>query len=312
MKKRIAIIGLGDIAQKVYVPLLAADQQVELVGVLSRTAATVQRVADQYRIGGRFDSLEALLSVKPEAVFIHSSTETHYELVMECLKQGVAVYVDKPLSYNLGESAAMAQYALEQGVLLAVGFNRRFAPLYVKAKAWLETSGGLELCVASKHRTKLQKHSARHTVHDDLIHMLDLLLWLGGQEYDVQQYAERTDESGRLLTAAGSLIFKGLREGVDAYGQFSMARRAGADLEKLELHGSGRSAEVVNMESATLYDNAALPQTCGFGSWDSILYRRGFTGIIEHFLHSLDHPESCSVRADRVLAVHELADRLTS
>ncbi|MDF2962423.1 MAG: dehydrogenase [Paenibacillus sp.] len=313
MKKRIGIIGLGDIAQKVYLPLLAADERVDIIGLSSRTAGTVKRIADQYRINGRFDSLQTLLEEKPDAVFIHSPTETHFELVMGCLKQGVAVYVDKPLSYNLGESEAMAEYALKQGVLLAVGFNRRFAPMYQRAKAWLEEAGGFELCAVSKHRTKLQKHSARQTVYDDLIHMLDLLLWLGGERYDVQHYTGHTDEAGRLLSGAGGLVFADSNQEANArYGQFSMVRRSGADQEKLELHGSYRSAEVVNMESATLSAASASPQTCSFGSWDTVLHRRGFAGIIEHFLHSLDHPETCSVRAERVLAVHALAERLSS
>ncbi|MFD0680619.1 MULTISPECIES: Gfo/Idh/MocA family protein [unclassified Paenibacillus] len=312
MKKRIGIIGLGDIAQKVYLPLLSANEQVEIVGLSSRTTATVTKVADQYRIGGRFDSLEDLLKVKPDAVFIHSPTETHYEIVMDCLKQGVAVYVDKPLSYSLAESAAMAEFALKQEILLAVGFNRRFAPMYLRSKAWLEEAGGFEQCTVTKHRTKLQKHSARHTLHDDLIHMLDLLLWLGGDKHEILHYAQQTDEAGRLLIGTGSLAFtNGDQRSGTRYGQFSMVRRAGSDLEKLELHGSFRSAEVVNMDSAILSASTASPQISSFGSWDGVLHRRGFAGIVDHFIHCLDHPEACSVSAAHVLAVHELADRLS-
>ena len=51
-------------------------------------------------------------------------------------------------------------------------------------------------------------------------------------------------------------------------GAFSMVRLAGVDLEKLELHGNGRSVEVANMEQGTFYDLSLLPQTRGFGSWE--------------------------------------------
>ncbi|NHN32959.1 Gfo/Idh/MocA family protein [Paenibacillus agricola] len=323
MKKKIGLIGLGDIAQKVYLPLLAADPQVEIAGITSRTAATVNRIADQYRISGRFETVEALLEKKLDAVFIHSPTETHYDVVMACLNKGIAVYVDKPLSYELGESEAMARYAQAQGVLLAVGFNRRFAPMYSQARAWLDEAGGFEMCIVHKHRTKLQAHSAKHTLYDDMIHMLDLLLWLGGEDYEVGNYFERSDEAGKLLVGAGSLVFKAdnrlegrTEDGVEAktggsMGQFSMVRRAGADLEKLELHGAYRSAEVVNMEAAVLSQKSAAPQSIGFGSWDTILDRRGFAGIVQHFLSCLEQPELCSVRADRVLPSHELVERLS-
>ncbi|MCU6790841.1 Gfo/Idh/MocA family oxidoreductase [Paenibacillus sp. WQ 127069] len=324
MKKRIGLIGLGDIAQKVYLPLLAAHEQVELIGVTSRTEATVNRIADQYRINGRFYALETLLEARPDAVFIHSPTETHYEVVMTCLQRGIAVYVDKPLSYELHESEAMAAYAQEQGVLLAVGFNRRFAPMYMKARTWLEEAGGFELSVVQKQRTKLQAHSARHTLYDDLIHMLDLLLWLGGDLAEIGHYYERVDETGKLLVGAGSLLFaneqadKSLEEqiaqahtGPERLGQFSMVRRAGADLEKLELHGAYRSAEVLNMESLILSERSQEPQHIGFGSWDTILHRRGFAGVVQHFLSSLEEPGDCSIRADQVLPVHRLVERLT-
>lgn len=307
LKRRIGVIGLGDIAQKVYLPLLSVHRQVEVIGVGSRTMSTARTIAGQYRIEGAYDTVDALLAESPEAVFVHSPTETHYDIVMACLKQGVHVYVDKPLSYDYAQSEAMARFAQERGLLLAVGFNRRFAPLYNQAKSWAEQAGGFELCSAVKHRTKLQQHSAKHTLYDDLIHMLDMLLWLGGDQYTDLQYIQRANDEGRLMMAAGSLVFAG--PGTPA-GQFGMARTAGADMEKLELHGFGRSVEVTNMESAVFMERGALPQQGAFGSWDTIVRRRGFAGAVEHFLDSLSDHSRCEIRADRVLPVHELVERL--
>ncbi|MFH5181289.1 Gfo/Idh/MocA family protein [Paenibacillus sp. TAB 01] len=311
MKKRIGLIGLGDIAEKVYLPLLAADPHVELAGISSRTESTVQRIAEQYRIAGRHRSVESLLEEGLDAVFVHSPTETHFDIVMSCLRHGTPVYVDKPLSYSYEQSKALASYALEQQKLLAVGFNRRFAPMYVQAKAWLEAAGGFELCVVQKHRTKLQLHSAMHTLYDDLIHMLDLLLWLGGDEYGELQYVQNANAEKQLLLGAGSLVFTN-GDGSGGTGQFSMVRRAGSDLEKLELHGGSRSAEVVNMEAGVWSEQGALPSHASFGSWDTILHRRGFAGAVRHFLDCLEDPEACLIRADRVLPSHLLVERLTA
>jgi virulence factor len=317
----IGIVGLGDIARKVYLPLLAANEAVEVVGLQSRTPATVEQVGEQYRIAPRFTELEALLAQKPQAVFVHSPTETHYDIVMTCLRQGVHVYVDKPLSYDYGESERMAEEAEKRGLLLAVGFNRRFAPLYVEAKAWMEAgSGGFEWAAAQKHRVRQQEASARVTVYDDLIHMLDLLLWLrngnGGAEAEITAAALAADEAGRMLSASGCLSLRqggseggGQRATESAAASYSMVRLAGRDLEKLELHGGGRSAEVVNMETAHWSAAGSLPLTRTFGSWETVLERRGFAGVVKHFLECLDDPAACSVRADRVLASHLLAER---
>ncbi|WP_150275806.1 Gfo/Idh/MocA family protein [Paenibacillus tepidiphilus] len=302
---RVGLIGLGDIARKVYLPLLSRHDQVEVAGVLSQSPATVQRAITSYRFPKGTTDLHELLSWGLDAVFVHSPTDTHYEIVTRCLEAGVSVYVDKPLSYHLEESRRMAELAEDKGLLLGVGFNRRYAPMYAAAKAWLEKSGGISHCLAVKHRTKLQNCSSRETVYDDLIHMLDLLLWLGGSDYELLQASLKADDEGRMLRSSGMLGWNG---GVSA--MFSMVRDAGGDLEKLELHGNGRSVEVTDMERAVLYEKGALPRTQGFGSWDTILERRGFSGAVNHFLNNINTPEQCGISASAVLPSHELAAKL--
>lgn len=305
-KIRIGIVGLGDIAEKAYLPVLASHEGVEIAGVVSRSEATAERVGSKYRVVNRFTELSKLLALEPEAVFVHSPTETHHDIVMQCLKAGAAVYVDKPLSYEIRESEAMTEYADRTGRLLAVGFNRRFAPLYRQAKDWMEEAGGFELCAADKHRPKKQKHGARMTLYDDLIHMVDLTAWLCGGHDRLEDYRQTVDGDGRLVYAAGRMMAS---EG-GGLASFSMARGAGLDLERLELHGSGRSAQVVNLERGMFASAQTGAREAGFGSWDSVSYRRGFTGAVEHFLAGLSRPEECELRADRVLASHYLIERM--
>jgi virulence factor len=90
-----------------------------------------------------------------------------------------------------------------------------------------------------------------------------------------------------------------------------MNRRAGGDIEKLELHGGGRSVEIVNLETAIKRDKQGGERTIRFGSWDTVSYRRGFTGIVDHFLDSLDKPEQCQISAERVIDTHRLVERLS-
>jgi virulence factor len=304
MKKRIGIIGLGDIAQKVYLPILSKNEKVEIIGLLSRSEATVKKIADIYRIDNAYTELSELFKQEPQAVFIHTPTETHAEIVKQCLQHGIDVYVDKPLSYEIRESIEMVEAAERYGRLLAVGFNRRFAPRYVDAKTWLEEAGGFNSCVVQKHRTKQQKHIAKNTLYDDLIHMLDLQVWLNNGKFSIESYNQKSDDQGKLLHASGVL-----RLG-EASGFFSMDRNAGFDLEKLELHGSGRSVEVSNLEHAVHYDRLYGERVYNFGSWDDILYRRGFAGVVDHFLRALDDRSDCQIRADQVLSTHELVEQL--
>ncbi len=305
MRAKVGIIGLGDIAQKAYLPVLAAHSGVEITAVMSRSAETVERVGQSLRVAGRYTGLDRLLGeAELDAVFVHSPTETHYGIVMQCLQAGVSVYVDKPLSYEIGESEEMAVCARETGKLLAVGFNRRFAPLYAEAKAWMEGAGGFRLCTAEKHRIRQQKHSAKQTLYDDLIHMMDLVLWLSGETEPEVRYRQQVDVEGRLLWGTGTLALD------SGEASFSMVRSAGLDLERLELHGGGRSARVVNLEQGMFAEAGGAVREAGFGSWEPVPQRRGFTGAVEHFLASLSDPAACSISADKVLPVHRLIERL--
>ena len=72
MSKRIAVVGLGDIAQKAYLPVLAAHRDIDLVGIMGRHADKVQSIGEQYRISGRFTDLDRLLDERPELVLLEA------------------------------------------------------------------------------------------------------------------------------------------------------------------------------------------------------------------------------------------------
>lgn len=309
---KVGIVGIGDIARKAYLPILGVHPQVEVVGLMSRTMASVQAAADPYRIMGRYDRLEALLEQRPELVFVHSATQTHYDIVMRCLAEGIHVYVDKPLSCDIGQSAEMAAEAQRQGKLLAVGFNRRFAPMVAEARSWLAEAGGPGTVIVQKNRTKPQKRSVKETLYDDAIHGIDLAMWLcGGEGADPELAAASVaaDDDGYLRSVFGMLL------GVDGRrcaGTFSMDRAAGADTERVELHGGGRSAVVEDLERAVLFGAAEGGRALAFGGWDSHLKRRGFEGVVQHTLDSLADPSRCEIRADQVLGSHYLVEALAA
>ncbi|MET3940964.1 virulence factor [Paenibacillus sp. PvP094] len=304
-RTRAGIIGLGGIAHKVYLPLLTAHPDVEIAGIMNRSPEPVAAAQHAYRLDNGTTDLKELLSWDLDAVFVHTATEAHFDIVMQCLERGLAVYVDKPLSYTLRESEEMTAFAEAQGLLLAVGFNRRFAPMYQKAKAWMQGGQGFESLMLTKHRTGIQILSAAKTIYDDLIHMLDLMLWYSDHHVELVHQWIRTNDMDQLLHAAGSA-----KLGRKAIGRFDMVREAGADLEKIELHGGGRSVEVVNMEEARYIEGGGLERKETFGSWDSILTRRGFNGAVDHFLANLDTPDDCIISSSHVMDSHELAEQL--
>ncbi|MDP5276617.1 Gfo/Idh/MocA family protein [Chengkuizengella axinellae] len=302
---KVGIIGLGDIAQKVYLPLLVHDERIRIVGIMTRNKTNLKQLCEKYHIKKGYTDVNELLLQDLDAVFVHSSTDSHYQIIKKCLNRNLHVYVDKPLSNHIKESMELVNLAEQKQLLLCVGFNRRFAPQYIEAKNWMDEVGGFDTCIVQKHRTQLQNLTARHTIYDDLIHIVDLLLWIGAGVKEVSSYTRNVDKNERLLNASGHLIFG------SSSGFFSMNRQSGADIESLELNGGGRSVKITNMEQTAFYDLKTGEHYKPFGSWDTILYRRGFVGVVDHFLETLHKPETCTVRAEQVLETHLLMEQLS-
>lgn len=156
MTLRIGIIGLGAIAQKVYLPLLGAAARWHLVGAFSPNQSRARALCDSYRIPcfARIDEF----AQQCDALFVHSSTESHFAVVSDLLKRGRHVYVDKPLAATLEQAEALLALASRQQRILMVGFNRRFAPLYRRLKQDMQHVASLRM---DKHRSDSVRAAGR-------------------------------------------------------------------------------------------------------------------------------------------------------
>src|SRR5690606_1498770 len=132
---RVAVIGLGDIARKAYLPTIAVRPGVE-PGLMTRSAERLAETAAAYRIPEErcFTDLDGLLANRLDAAFVHAATAAHEAVLERLLDAGVPTYVDKPIAPELAAAERIAALAERTGTALMVGFNRRYAPGYVAAR----------------------------------------------------------------------------------------------------------------------------------------------------------------------------------
>lgn len=197
MTLRIGIVGLGGIAQKAWLPVLSQAQGWQLAGAFSPNQAKAQPICDSYRIPC-FGQLDALAAAS-DAVFVHSSTASHYEVVKALLLADKDVCVDKPLSETLQQAEALVALAEKRKRKLMVAFNRRFAPRYQQLHAEMARTASLRI---EKHRAdSVGPQDLRFTLLDDYLHVVDTALWLaGGKLTRLHGYIE-TNEQGAMLYA---------------------------------------------------------------------------------------------------------------
>lgn len=146
------------------------------MGGFSPNQQKAQAVCDSYRMAN-FSRMDELAG-QCDAVFVHSSTASHFEVVSQLLAQGVHVYVDKPLAAELKQAEQLVEQADKVGKTLMVGFNRRFAPLYRQLKQQMQNPASVRM---DKHRTdSVGPNDLRFTLLDDYLHVVDTALWLAG------------------------------------------------------------------------------------------------------------------------------------
>ncbi len=291
---KVGCIGLGDIAQKAYLPVLAVQPGVEL-HLQTRTPATLERVGDSLHLPAaqRHAGLDALIAAGLDAAFVHAPTDVHPQVVPRLLEAGVPTYVDKPLAYELADSERLVALAEERGVSLAVGFNRRHAPGYAQC-----ADHPRELILMQKNRVGLPEEP-RRMILDDFIHVVDTLRFLvPGQVDDVTVRARAED--GLLH----HVVLQLAGDGFTALGV--MNRLSGSTEEILEVSGQDSKRQVVNL--AEVIDHKGQPTVRRRGDWVPVSRQRGIEQAALAFLDAVRAGKALSARD--ALASHELCERV--
>ncbi|KUL76786.1 MULTISPECIES: Gfo/Idh/MocA family protein [unclassified Streptomyces] len=291
---KVGCIGLGDIAQKAYLPVLAVQPGVEL-HLQTRTPATLTRVADALHLpdAQRHADLDSLLSAGLDAAFVPASTVAHPEIVTRLLEAGVPTYVDKPLAYRLADSERLVALAEERGVSLAVGFNRRYAPGYAQC-----ADHPRELILMQKNRVGLPEEP-RAMILDDFIHVVDTLRFLVPGPVDDVTVRARTE--GGLLH---HVVLQLSGEGFTALGV--MNRLSGSTEEILEVSGQDTKRQVLNL--AEIVDHKGQPTVRRRGDWVPVARQRGIEQVALAFLDAVRAGKVLSARD--ALATHDLCERV--
>lgn len=290
MPLRIGIVGLGGIAQKVYLPLLTAGIRWQVVGAFSPNQQRAQPLCDQYRIPyyARLDTL----ADRCDAVFVHASTSAHYTLCHQLLSRGVHVYVDKPLAEHLDQAEQLVALAARKKRVLMVGFNRRFAPLYLQLKQQMQRPASIRV---EKHRAdSVGPQDRDFTLLDDYLHVIDTALWLAPGPATLLSGTLQSTDSGALFYAEHHF------QHADCLLTTSMHRRAGSQRETVSAITDGTLYHIEEMrlwraETAGAIHELPVP------AWQTILTQRGFSGAVEHFIAAVAQETECSVSGEQAL-----------
>jgi virulence factor len=298
-KLRIGVIGLGGIAQKAYLPVLSHAENWTLAGGFSPNQQKAQAVCDSYRMAC-FSRIDELAS-QCDAVFVHSSTASHYEVVGQLLAQGVHVYVDKPLAAELDQAEQLVEQADKAGKALMVGFNRRFAPLYRQLKENMQDAASLRM---DKHRTNsVGPNDLRFTLLDDYLHVVDTALWLAGGNATLESGLLQINEADQMLYGEHHFLCG------ETLVTTSMHRLAGTARESVQAVTEGAVYQLDNMQIWREEQQDILTQLPVPG-WQSTLAQRGFVGAIEHFVDCVSNQTAPETSGEQAIYAQAMIEKI--
>jgi myo-inositol 2-dehydrogenase/D-chiro-inositol 1-dehydrogenase len=243
---RIGLVGAGRIGSSHARLLSERVPGARLVMVADPRPGAAGDLADRWGAGAT-DDPAVLLDADVDAVVITASSQVHSELIVAAAQAGKAVFCEKPASMSLAEADRSLAAVAEAGVILQVGFNRRFAPDFRAAHDAVTAGavGSVQLMRSLTRDPGLVDPGSvpPWTVFlQTLIHDFDALLWLNPGATPVEVYATADalvapdfKDAGLLDTAVVVVTFD---NGARAVAEASFSASYGYDV-RAEVFGSG-------------------------------------------------------------------------
>ena len=262
----VGIIGCGNFSSRVLVPALRASGASPSI-FASANGLTAKLLAGNDATAST--DVAALLDYPGlSTVFIATRHDEHGELARSALRAGKSVWVEKPLALTEADLDATVAVARTSSSRLAVGFNRRFAPLAVRLCAALAAKAGPRRFTVdinagrlpSDHWT-LDPRQGGGRIVGEACHFVDLLRFLSGSSI-VSARALSRDVDGQdggcfeLTFANGDVAALNYRTDLPAH----------LPKERIAVKGEGYSAVIDNwrtLRSQNLPGASALPAWLG-------------------------------------------------
>jgi predicted dehydrogenase/threonine dehydrogenase-like Zn-dependent dehydrogenase len=255
---RIGMIGAGSFAQNVLLPAITAGGRVQLKTVVTSSGLTATSVAKRFvfeDVGA--DAAAVLSSPEIDAVVIATRHDSHASLAAEALRQGKAVFVEKPLAIDDTGLADVIEARKHSRADVMVGFNRRFAPATLAAKEWFASVTEPKVITC---RVNAGFIAANHWLHDpeagggrivgEGCHFLNLLGFLAGSA-PVEIETTALPDSGRYRRDNVVVRIR-YADGSIAVLTYLANGDSGIAKEYVEMFGGGRIATIDDFRRVTL------------------------------------------------------------
>ncbi|KML27861.1 gfo/Idh/MocA family oxidoreductase [Priestia aryabhattai] len=325
-KAKLCFIGAGFHAStNIYPSVIEAGAEIKAISTRSieRSKTALQRFGSS---GTPYDDYKKMLKQeKCDGVVVVAQPEDHPALVLDCIRAGKNVYVDKPLGMNEREAKEISDAAKQAGVKVMVGFMKRYAPCYMKLKELIEEGSlgsvrsfqarfAVDSTPFCKDEEQFMKLAAIHIV--DLVrHLFGEVVHVTGFRNNHGEYISNSISLKFDNGTVGSLYFTGMtawsRESENLLVTFDDGFAFVDEINSLTIHES-QTFDELPWKSLKENDRVFTPSASPMSGAYRDLYLRGFVGEMAHFIECCTNDqEPLSSGSDNVKTMR-LCDQILS
>ncbi len=299
---KIGIIGLGDIAQKAYLPIITQLENIELV-FCTRNTVALASLAQQYRIAETCPDYQQLVNFGIDAVMIHAETSAHFQIAQYFLQQGIPTFVDKPLADNAEQVEKLYDISARTSQPLYVGFNRRHIPLYNQHMQGIQLGevSGLKSLRWEKNRHNLPG-DVRTFIFDDFIHPLDSINIVAKNNLQDVYITHQFDGSNLARLDVQWQHGETLLHA-------SMNRHFGITTERVQACYSNKAMEFDSFTEGKLW-HENQEQKLSLKDWTPMLSSKGFHDMLLDWIAVIESGKMANNIVERNIASHQLAEAI--
>ena len=191
-KLRVGIIGCGGIANGKHMPAIKKIKELEMVAFCDVIYERAEKAAREY---GALDAKiytdyrELLKDPTINNVRVLTPNRLHAQISIDAMRAGKHVLCEKPMAANYSDAKRMLEVQKETGMLLTVGYQHKFDPdvMYAKAEAQKNALGEIYFAKGSVIRRRgvptwgvftSKEEQGGGALIDIGTHVLDIILYL--------------------------------------------------------------------------------------------------------------------------------------
>ena len=132
---KVGLIGLGEVAQLMHLPLLADNPRFAIAAIADVSSSLLDYVARRYGVAHVHADADSLLGNPDiDAVFILTPDHLHAELLERAIASGKHVFIEKPASLTAAQLEPVLTLKRRPGQVVFVGYMRRFSRAFLELK----------------------------------------------------------------------------------------------------------------------------------------------------------------------------------